>query len=755
MNGSATSRPERNMTIDTFEIDDFQRKGNGSGTSSPDDDVRNETGLTHHKHFAETIMAQTSKSKSTINGLGRVAPRNKTSGFGKVGKGCRVEKKKKKKLEKCRSMEMSHVHLVYSQMAPHLHGIRHKAWPRVKQFLKGLQPGSIVADIGCGSGRYLHINKSLYKLGSDICIPLVQYAKEKGHEVMVADNLMLPYRHDVFDAVVSVGVIHHFSSYERRVQALKELTRVLRPGGRLLVCVWAFEQKHRKFECQDVLIPWCKPQQSDLQRVRGSCSDFERSSTSSISDDDTSSISSSLSIDSFQESSSTSYNMLQNDEENKNLVQECRRVEACMKKLSLKPQDYQKDELNLNSAVISNGYSNRPESTASRPIGLITNLKSVQTNQDDTVPMTTWHTKVTPWNQQSCYGDAKTAHEGSNCLAGLVTTESCFQQCSEFDNRMITGSAFNQVPDILPCRTLSSEVGSLCAHASKLSLKLQTETFHTSVSRDNGKHNENVKTGVLQKLKVAFHNLFSSHHHARDSKDFRGFDQISDQDVGYSNFPQGFQVREFPQSSLEVREFPQSSLGVGSKWLSDSNVFGRRHQEPCGLSKDHRSSSLTAIQSCIDKQGNKDSCKPMYTNGFSNGDGILSQGEYKTGHQDEHNLVFKKENSFDKDLDDDVFDDASAVKNGIHTNHEPSFSHTSNDEMLEMNLPFKLEDEEMKNLDHLEVSFINSELSRYYHVFREGELKQLVSENIKDLVIVDTYFDHANWCLVAEKISSV
>ena len=100
--------------------------------------------------------------------------------------------------------------------------------------------------IGCGSGRYLHINKLVYKLGSDICIPLVQYAKEKGHEVMVADNLMLPYRHGVFDAVVSIGVVHHFSSYERRVQALKELTRVLSPGGRLLVCVWAFEQKHRR-----------------------------------------------------------------------------------------------------------------------------------------------------------------------------------------------------------------------------------------------------------------------------------------------------------------------------------------------------------------------------------------------------------------------------------------------------------------------------------------------------------------------------
>lgn len=41
--------------------------------------------------------------------------------------------------------------------------------------------------------------------------------------------------------------------------AIKELARILRIGGRVIITVWALEQKHRRFESQDVLIPWQKP----------------------------------------------------------------------------------------------------------------------------------------------------------------------------------------------------------------------------------------------------------------------------------------------------------------------------------------------------------------------------------------------------------------------------------------------------------------------------------------------------------------
>lgn len=41
---------------------------------------------------------------------------------------------------------------------------------------------------------------------------------------------------------------------------------------------------------------------------------------------------------------------------------------------------------------------------------------------------------------------------------------------------------------------------------------------------------------------------------------------------------------------------------------------------------------------------------------------------------------------------------------------------------------------------------------RYYHVFREGELDQLIEKYVENLHIISSYYDHASWCVVAEKV---
>ena len=46
----------------------------------------------------------------------------------------------------------------------------------------------------------------------------------------------------------------------------------------------------------------------------------------------------------------------------------------------------------------------------------------------------------------------------------------------------------------------------------------------------------------------------------------------------------------------------------------------------------------------------------------------------------------------------------------------------------------------------------NDTFKRFYHVFCEGELVELIEKNVECLDIVSAYYDHANWCVVAEKV---
>lgn len=59
-------------------------------------------------------------------------------------------------------LEREHVHRVYEEIAGHFSSTRHTPWPRVVDFLKALPSGSLVADVGCGNGKYLGINQDLY-----------------------------------------------------------------------------------------------------------------------------------------------------------------------------------------------------------------------------------------------------------------------------------------------------------------------------------------------------------------------------------------------------------------------------------------------------------------------------------------------------------------------------------------------------------------------------------------------------------------
>ncbi|KAH3676096.1 hypothetical protein WICMUC_002393 [Wickerhamomyces mucosus] len=159
------------------------------------------------------------------------------------------------------SKEQVYVHTVYNEIASHFSQTRYKPWPIVENFLKTRKKYSIGIDVGCGNGKYLGVNPDLFIIGSDRSDGLINCAKGFGHEVMVSDGLSLPHPKDTFDFAISIAVIHHFSTPERRTQAINHILSKLKPGGEALIYVWALEQEnsrrgYKEGMPQDVLVPW-------------------------------------------------------------------------------------------------------------------------------------------------------------------------------------------------------------------------------------------------------------------------------------------------------------------------------------------------------------------------------------------------------------------------------------------------------------------------------------------------------------------
>lgn len=158
--------------------------------------------------------------------------------------------------------EEKHVHEVYEQIASHFSSTRYKPWPIVESFLQSLIPGSVGLDVGCGNGKYLTVNQDVFIIGSDRSSNLVKIAaKHEPHSAVVADTLSLPHQRDRFDFAISIAVVHHLSTPERRKEAIRAILECLKDGGKALIYVWALEQKNSRRGWdegheQDVMVPW-------------------------------------------------------------------------------------------------------------------------------------------------------------------------------------------------------------------------------------------------------------------------------------------------------------------------------------------------------------------------------------------------------------------------------------------------------------------------------------------------------------------
>jgi len=95
-----------------------------------------------------------------------------------------------------------------------------------------------VLDLATGSGDVLLAleRQRAYTdlaVGADFCLPMLQQAKaKKARNLLVGDGLHLPFPDASFDAVTISWGLRNFAD---RLAGLREMRRVLRPGGRAYV----------------------------------------------------------------------------------------------------------------------------------------------------------------------------------------------------------------------------------------------------------------------------------------------------------------------------------------------------------------------------------------------------------------------------------------------------------------------------------------------------------------------------------------
>lgn len=105
-----------------------------------------------------------------------------------------------------------------------------------------LKPGSVVLDVGTGTGIFLpYLLKKIGNNGKIIALDLAEEMLAKARakypdehiEFLHADIMEVPIYEEMFDSVVCYSSFPHFRD---KLKALTRIKRVMKPGGRICIC---------------------------------------------------------------------------------------------------------------------------------------------------------------------------------------------------------------------------------------------------------------------------------------------------------------------------------------------------------------------------------------------------------------------------------------------------------------------------------------------------------------------------------------
>lgn len=139
----------------------------------------------------------------------------------------------------------------YDSIASEFDQTRKVQWPEFHEFLEYVENDVKVLDLGCGNGRVYDLLKSkdVDYLGIDNSSGLIDRARENYPKARfeIGDMVDLDLPDNSFDIIFSIASFHHIPGKKLRKQAVKEMHRVLKKDGILILTVWnLFQWKYLK-----------------------------------------------------------------------------------------------------------------------------------------------------------------------------------------------------------------------------------------------------------------------------------------------------------------------------------------------------------------------------------------------------------------------------------------------------------------------------------------------------------------------------
>lgn len=156
------------------------------------------------------------------------------------------------------ALKLIHLNCVfYQDFGAAFAATRRRIQPGVRRVMGMLPAGADCLDLGCGSGalaaEWLKVNRSGSYMGLDFSGALLDEARRAASDSrtaflqadLAAPDWDAPLAGRSFDAVLALAVLHHLPGAQLRLQVLREVWELLKPGAFFVHSEWQFQHSPR------------------------------------------------------------------------------------------------------------------------------------------------------------------------------------------------------------------------------------------------------------------------------------------------------------------------------------------------------------------------------------------------------------------------------------------------------------------------------------------------------------------------------